>query len=154
MHVEIEVLPAMRLASIRHVGPYNQIGKSFEKLGAIAGPAGLFGHPGAAMVASYLDDAEATPPDALRSDAGVVVPDDVALPAGLTEVRIPAGRYARYTHIGPFEGLGDAWTRLVGEWLPASGQHVAPGPALEIYRSDMRTTPREDLRTDIYVPLE
>lgn len=153
MDVAIEHMPALRLGTVSHRGPYNQIGKAFEKLGRIAGPSGLFAHPGAAMIATYHDDPEGTPPDELRSDAGIVVPDDLPLPASLTEVRIPEGDYAKYTHIGPFEGLGDAWQRLMGEWVPASGRRVADSPSFEIYRSDMRTTPKEQLRTDIYVPL-
>ena len=153
MQVDILELPARRLAAVRHTGAYNQVGKAFERLGAIAGPAGLFAHPGAAMFAAFHDDPEDTPVDALRSDACISIPDDVPLPAGTAELRLPAGRYARYTHIGPFEGLGDAWSRVMGEWLPASGQRAAEGPALEHYLSDMRTTPREELRTDLLVPL-
>ena len=42
MQVDIEHLPDLRLATVTHVGPYNQIGKAFEKLGMIAGPRGLF----------------------------------------------------------------------------------------------------------------
>ncbi len=47
--------------------------------------------------------------------------------------------------------LSDVWSRFMGEALPASGYVVADGPGLEIYRSDMRTTPREELRTDLLV---
>lgn len=153
MQIEIEQLPALRLATITHVGPYNQIGKAFEQLGAIAGRAGLFAHPGAMMIATYDDDPEATPVEELRSRAGISIPDGVPMPAGLEEQRLPAGAYARYTHIGPFEMLGDVWSRFMGEALPASGHEFADGPALEIYRSDMRTTPKEQLRTDLLVPV-
>ncbi len=153
MNVAIEHLHSLRLGTVSHRGPYNQIGKAFERLGQIAGAAGLFAHPGAAMIATYHDDAAATPPEELRSEAGIIVPAGVPLPAALTEVHIPEGDYARYTHIGPFEGLGDAWQRLMGEWVPAIGRRVADSPSFEIYRSDMRRTPREQLRTDLYVPL-
>jgi AraC family transcriptional regulator len=153
MHVDIEQLAEKRLGAIRHMGPYNQIGRAFERLGSVAGPAGLFQDPAAAMIAIYYDDPESTPPEALRSDAGIAVSEGRALPAGLSEVRLPAGRYARTTHIGPFDTLGDTWMRFMGEWLPASGHQVADGPAFELYVSDMRTTPKEELRTDIYVPI-
>ena len=153
MDVAIEHMPPLRLGTVSHRGPYNQIGKAFEKLGQIAGPSGLFGQPGAAMIATYHDDPDATPPDELRSEAGIIVPEGVPLPAALEEVHIPEGDYAKYTHIGGFEGLPDAWQRLMGEWVPASGRRLADSPSFEIYRSDMRTTPKEQLRTDIYVPL-
>lgn len=154
MQVDIEQLPALRLATVPHIGPYNQIGAAFERLGAIAGGAGLFAHPGAMMVAAYQHDPDATPVDELRSDAGISIPDTVAVPAGLEELRIAAGRYAKYTHIGRFDVLGDVWSRFMGEAIPASGLRVADGPALEIYRSDMRTTPPDQLQTDLLVPLQ
>ncbi len=36
MQIELEQLPSLRLATITHVGPYNQIGEAFARLGAIA----------------------------------------------------------------------------------------------------------------------
>jgi AraC family transcriptional regulator len=152
MHVDIEQFPATRLATVHHKGPYPEIGKAFEKLGAIAGPAGLFQHA-RGMIAIYHDDPDATPAEELRSDAGLVVPDETELPEGLDEGRIPAGRYAKTTHVGPYDGLPEAWGRLMGEWLPSSGHRVGDGPAFEVYVNDMRTTPRDKLRTDLYVPL-
>jgi len=153
MQVELEQMPPLRLATVTHVGPYNQIGRAFERLGAIAAREGLFAHPGALMIATYDDDPEATPVEELRSRAGISIPEDVPLPDGAEEQRIRGGAYARYTHIGPFEMLGDVWSRFMGEALPASGHEFADGPALEIYRSDMRTTPKEQLRTDLLVPV-
>lgn len=41
----------------------------------------------------------------------------------------------------------------MGEALPARGHLVADGPVIAIYRSDVRTTPEEQLRTDLPVPL-
>jgi AraC family transcriptional regulator len=153
MQVDIEQFPETRLATVSHRGPYHEIGKAFERLGGIAGPAGLFAHAGG-MVAIYHDDPESTPAAELRSDAGLIVPDGIALTSELTEKRIPAGRYAKTTHIGPYDGLGETWGRLMGEWLPSSGHKVGNGPAFEVYVSDMRTTPKEQLRTDLYVSVD
>jgi AraC family transcriptional regulator len=154
MPLAIEQFPATRLATVRHRGPYNQIGAAFGRLSAIAGPAGLFAQPDALVVAIYHDDPESKAIEELQSDAAVSIGDGVPMPDGLHESTIPAGRYACWTHIGPFEGLGDAWTRFMGQAIPAESLRVAPGPAFEVYRSDMRTTPKEQLRTDLYVPIE
>jgi AraC family transcriptional regulator len=153
MKVSIETMSALRLASVRHLGPYNTIGDSFAQLGQLAGPAGLV-TGNALMVAIYHDDPEATAPSELRSDAGISVTEEQTIPASLHEVRVPGGRYAMTTHIGSFAGLGDTWARLMGEWLPQSGHRLADGVSYEIYRSDMRTTPESELRTDIFVPIE
>ncbi len=124
-----------------------------EQLGAIAGQAGLFAHPGAIMLATYDDDPDGKPPEELRSHAGISIPDEVPLPHGAVEQRIEGGTYARYTHIGAYDILGDVWSRFMGVALPASGRLLADGPALEIYRSDMRTIPKDKLRTDLLVPV-
>jgi AraC family transcriptional regulator len=153
MHVEIKDMPARRLATIRHVGPYMQIGKAFEQLGAIAGAAGLYKHPGAAMLALYHDDPEAVSPDQLRSDAGISVPEGVPLPAGLAEQRVAAGRYACTLHLGPYDRLPDTWARLMGEWLPASEHRLGSGASYEIYLNNPMNTPKEKLETEVCIPL-
>ncbi|HEX5110026.1 MAG TPA: AraC family transcriptional regulator [Vicinamibacterales bacterium] len=154
MEVEIKEMPELRVGAVRHVGPYNQIPQAFERLGSIAGPAGLAGRPDAALVAIYYDDPDTTPQPELRSDAGLTVPERTPLPSGLTEQRLAPGRYARTVHGGPYEQLGDAWARFMGEWLPSSGFRIGPGPSYEIYRNTPATAPKEQLLTDLYLPLE
>ncbi|MEW5849588.1 MAG: AraC family transcriptional regulator [Myxococcota bacterium] len=154
MKVEIAEYPELRVATVRHMGPYNQIPQAFERLGALVEPAGLLQHPGAAMVAIYHDDPETTPLDALRSDAGIVVPHDIPLPQGLQEQRVSAGRYASTTHVGPYQTLGDTWARFMGEWLPSSGHRLGRGASYEVYRNTpLNAAPRE-LRTELFIPLE
>lgn len=153
MQVEVRRREAQRLATVRHVGPYPSIGQAFARLGALAGPAGLFAQPNVEMIALYHDDPDTVAAAELRSDAGITVPPGVALPAGLVEAWIPAGRYACATHVGPYSLLGDVWSRLMGEWLPKSGQRLGEGTGFEIYRNDPMTVPPNELRTEIYLPL-
>ncbi len=150
--VDIVDRPALRLGAVRHVGPYQDIGRAFGRLGGIAATAGLFERPGAAMIAIYHDDTAATPAAELRSDAAIVVPDDAPIPAELTEVRLAGGRYARHVHVGPYSGLPQAWN-VMRDWLPSSGHRRGAGPSYEHYVSDMRTTPPDELRTALYMPL-
>jgi AraC family transcriptional regulator len=152
MEVEIKNMPERRVGTVRHVGPYNQIPQAFERLGAIAGPAGLLRHA-SDMIAIYHDDPESTPQDQLRSDAAVVVPQGVDLPKGLVEQHIAGGRYARTVHVGPYEQLGDAWARFLGEWIPASGNRIGDGVSYEIYMNTPAQVPKQELRTELYVPL-
>jgi AraC family transcriptional regulator len=154
MNVEIKQMPRLRVATVRHTGPYNQIPHAFEHLGSIAGPAGLIRQPDTTMLAIYHDDPETTPQDQLRSDAALVIPDDVPLPEGLVEQFIPPGRYACTVHVGPYEHLGDAWARFMGEWLPASGYRVGTGPSYEIYRNTPGDVPKQELYTEMYVAIE
>jgi AraC family transcriptional regulator len=153
MQVEITEIPALRVASVRHIGPYNQISKAFERLGQLAAPAGLICTPEVAMVGLYYDDPESVPPDQLRADAGLVVATDAKLPTGLDEQQLAAGRYAKTIHRGSYEQLGDTWARFLGEWLPASGNRLGDGPSFEIYRNTPMDVPQDQLVTEIYAPL-
>ena len=153
MDVEITNRPELRAVGLRHVGPYSGIGEAFRRLGEIAGRAGL-GGPGTMMIGVYHDDPRTTPEQQLRSDAALVIPADVRVPEGLTEITIPAGRYARTTHVGPYEKLPDAWGRLMGEWLPSSGQRAGDGASYELYRNDPRTAKPQELITELYAPLK
>ncbi len=152
MNVEVKDMPALRVAAVQHIGPYSRISEAFTALGQIAGAANLFG-PNSTMLAIYHDDPETTPEAELRSAAGVTVEPDITLPAELAEQWIPGGRYACTTHVGPYEQLPDVWARLMGGWLPESGHSAGGGVSFEIYRNTPADTPREQLRTELYVPL-
>ena len=152
MQVEITNRPELRVAAVQHVGPYNRISEAFGRLGAIAGKAGLVG-PAASMVAIYHDDPKVTPEEKLRSDAGITIQPTAKVPAPLNEVKIPAGRYARTTYNGPYEGLPDVWSRFMGEWLPKSGHRFGDGSSYELYRNNPTNAKPQDLLTDLYIPL-
>ena len=105
------------------------------------------------MLAIFHDDPKSTPPQQLRSDAAIAVKAGTPLPDGLSELFVSGGRYARATHMGAYEGLPDAWAQF-GASLGSSGYRMGKGPGLEIYRNDMSQTPKEELRTDLYLPVE
>jgi AraC family transcriptional regulator len=152
MNVTIEDISELRVATVHHVGPYNRISEAFQRLGEIAAAANLL-KPGAMMLAIYHDDPETTPVEQLQSDAGVTVPEGTELPEGIVEKRLPAGSYARTTHLGPYTTLGDTWSRFMGEWLPKSGERVGAGPSYEVYRNNPTNAQPDALRTDLYLPI-
>lgn len=57
------------------------------------------------------------------------------------------------SHVGPYDGLGDTWAWLMGEWLPRSGNRVGDGMSYEVHRSTPTNAKPPELLTDIYVPL-
>ncbi|HUQ87565.1 MAG TPA: GyrI-like domain-containing protein [Vicinamibacterales bacterium] len=147
MNVEIRECPQIRIAGIRHIGPYNEIGRSFQRLGSV-----LKGPPpeGSQMIAVFHDDPATTPADRLRSDAAMTLPNNAKTPDGLIEQRIPAGRYARTVHKGPYEGLPATWNALKNEWLPKSG-HKMGTASYELYVNNPMTTEKSELVTEIYL---
>jgi AraC family transcriptional regulator len=153
MDVQIKQQPELRCFCVRHVGPYDGISEAFDRLHRLATSAGLETLGGVKLLGLYHDDAQSTPAAELRSDAALGVPEGVRLPDGLVEQRLPAGRYAMTTHVGPYERLNDAWARLMREWLPASGERAAKGSRYELYRNTPANAPKDELVTELYVPL-
>ncbi|HEY1375897.1 MAG TPA: GyrI-like domain-containing protein [Gemmataceae bacterium] len=151
MDVRIETVPPMRVAFIRHVGPYIGVGPTWGRLFAWAGPRGLTRVP--RMLGLCHDDPDVTPPDKLRYDACLVV-DESVRPEGDVGVQdVGGGEYAVATHRGPYEALGQTYARLSGEWLPASGRELRSSPPFEVYLNSPQTTAPADLLTEIYLPL-
>ena len=150
MEVTIVEQPELRIAGIRHIGSYQQIGSEFGRLGKILkGPP----PPGSQMIALYHDDPAVTAPDHLRSDAALTLSVHTPAPDGLIEQRVPAGRYARTVHRGGYEGLPATWAALKNEWLPGTG-HRMIHPGYEIYVNNPMTAAKEDLITEIYMRLD
>lgn len=150
MDVTIVDQPELRIAGIRHIGPYQQIGKAFGALGGLLkGPPPL----GSLMIGVFHDDPGKTPADQLRSDAAITLPGNAHAPDGLIEQRLPAGRYARLVHQGAYEGLPAAWKSLKEDWLPKSG-FTHPTTSYELYVNNPMTTKPAELLTEIYLRLE
>ena len=152
MQIDVIERPQMRAAALRHVGPYPQIGPVFDKLVGIAVVSGWFSLPEACTLLMTYDCPDTVPATELRSDAAVVVGPDSVLPVDVDELIIPAGRYVRGVYIGPYSGLADAWTAF-SDNVRAAGYAVEGSTALEMYVSDPRSCPVDELRTELYLPL-
>jgi AraC family transcriptional regulator len=153
MNVEIVERPEMRVAGVRHVGPYHQLHAAFERLGTIAGSSGLFARPGVAVLGVYHDTLSDVPEDELRSDAAVTLPDDAPCPDGLAEQRIPGGRYATAIHEGSYARLADTWAAVM-RTIAGDGHATRQSPCFEIYRNQPGQVPDEELRTELFVPVQ
>ena len=152
MEVRLEQMPALRVAFIRYVGPFETVGVAWGRLTMWAGPRGLIG-PATRFLCVWLDDPEVTAPEKLRGDVCVTVSEAVP-PEGEIGVReLPGGEYAVATHRGPYGLLGETYARLCGQWAPAAGRELRDAPAFEVYLNDPRATPETELLTEVYLPL-
>ena len=152
MDVTIKPMAPMRVAFMRHVGPYSTVGETWDRFLPVLGKDGRL--DGECMILGIChDDPEVTPPERIRYDACVTV-DESFMPDGEIGVQvIPGGDYAMTTHFGPYEKVGETYARLFGQWLPRSGRELRGTPCFEVYLNDPHSTEPEDLLTDIYVPL-
>lgn len=151
--VKITKAPKRRLAAHHHIGPYNEIAKSFEQASAVFTARNLW--PQArGMAGIYFDDPGTVPAEKLRSCAGVEVGEDFTIPDPLEEVVIEGGEAAVLTLKGPYTELQAAYDWFYGQWLPQSGRMPADQPSYEIYLNSMMDTAPADLLTEIYMPLQ
>jgi len=95
--------------------------------------------PDMRFVAAFVIEAAAAP--------------DMSTQPGLSWETIPAGRWAVFRHIGPYETLSKSWQAIYGQWLPASGQQLRPAAPFERYENEPGEVPAEQLITDIHVPI-
>jgi len=150
--VRIERVPPMRVAFLRHVGPYAEVGAAWTTLMSWVGAHGLFG-PATRAVGIMHDDPDITAPEKLRYDAAVTIARDAASEGAIGIQDVPGGEYAIARHRGPYHLISATFARLCGEWLPESGRELASAPALEFYLNTPQATKPEDLLTDACLPL-
>lgn len=65
---------------------------------------------------------------------------------------LPAGRYAETVHLGPYQELDETFFAALDGELHAKGLEPTGAP-LEVWESDPRVGPPEELRTTILVPV-
>lgn len=152
MEVKIENIEPMRVAFVRHVGPYNQAGVAWEKLCTHLGKEGCLG-PESKFVGICYDDPEVTPPEKIRYDACITV-DESFVPTDEIGVQtIGGGEYAVTTHFGPYDNLSQTYSRLFRDWLMKSDREISQDPCMEFYLNDPESTEPDDLLTDVCLPL-
>lgn len=151
--VTIEHHEAVRLMSVPHIGPYLQIDAAMGQLFGTLAQAELLS-PDTRMQAVFYDDPDLVPAEDLRAAACSPCAEDLELPDGVEELRRPAGAYAKLQYTGPYADMKDAYRWLYGVWLPISGYEISERPGFEAYLNSPVDTKPEDLRSDIFLPVE
>lgn len=143
----------MRVAFLRHVGPYDEVGETW---GRLTSPLGREGHLGGEqmMFGICYDDPAVTPAEKIRYDACVTVNESFAPFEGIETKIVEGGEFAVATYQGPYSGLSKAYNELFGQWLPRSGRELRNAPPMECYLNSPENTEPSELLTDIFAPIE
>jgi len=151
---QVKELPERHVALVEHIGPYNQIGKAFERIFGWAGPKGLVQFPKTESLAVYYGDGEKTSESELRSAACLTVPEGTEGEGEVKIETIPGGLFAvAHVEIDGSE-FGEAWDKLVGEWMPANGCAPDEGRlCYERYLNDHEQHPQKKFIVDICEPV-
>jgi AraC family transcriptional regulator len=151
--VRIEKYSPRCVAFLRHIGPFDTVEPTFQRLLAWAGQHNLF-RADSLVIGMCLDDPDVTPADRIRFDCCVTVGDEVKPEGEIGVQTIAGGEHAIVTHRGPYNRLHEVYRWLYGVWLPTSGREPGDAPPFEVYRNSPDQTQPDDLVTDICVPLE
>lgn len=149
---ELVVLDTVPTAVVKHADvSMERIREVFDTSFAALGGSGVV--PAGAAFAVYRGD----PADQFDVEVGFPLAGPLAAPVPNGELTVepsvlPAGRAVTLSHVGGYDGLGDAWARLFSGVV---GGGLRPGEAIiEVYVT--APTPDADpagMRTDLFVML-
>ena len=154
MSAQLTLLSPIRVAILRHTGPYDGIGPVFDRLWAWVEANQVEVQR---TIGIYYDNPDFVPAAQLRSAACVEVRgayqagDTGGLP--ITVEEIPGGTYATSRHVGSYDELAKVWTDLTNYVEKTLGRTIGDGPAFEVYVNDAFETPENQLITELYMPV-
>lgn len=151
--VDVRELPELNVAYVRHVGRYQEIGGAFQRLMRWAGPRRIFKNPHTQILAVYYDNPDVTQVSQLRVDACITVPEGTKTQRDIGAMRIPGGLFAVATvEIDPSQ-YGEAWDRLMTDWLPESGYQPDSRLCYENYLNNPDEHPEKKHIVEICEPI-
>lgn len=164
MDVRIKTFAPCLVAAVRHTGAYDESGPAWDALCGGLAKNGLLSAQAVAYGVSY-DNPDITPPSKCRMDACVSLPQgldetcEALRPLLLDEkifLRHVGGeqKYAALLVKGSYMLLHPAYRSLFGMWFPQSGHEPFNDPGFEIYWNSPKTTPENELLTEICIPLK
>jgi AraC family transcriptional regulator len=145
-------LRPMHLATIRHLGPYEDVPEAlFDRLALWSARCRL---PGPRVWMGMGHDAPSiTAPEALRFDACLVVPGPFASQGEIVHRVFAGGDFALTTHVGPYDTLGAAYTTIMPRLLRDRRMVPIGLPAVEIYHTSRVAVHAQVNHTDICLPV-
>ncbi len=150
--VEIRILPERPALGLLHKGPYNEIGRTFDRLFMTLQAENLITHV-RGMFGRYVDDPTSVAPADLRSYACVFVDSTTLAANSLERFTAGGGAHGVLVYKGPYAAMQPAYDRLFGTWLPQSGREARDAPVLEIYLNTPMDAAPQDLLTEICLPI-
>jgi AraC family transcriptional regulator len=119
MHVELRLLPPMRLAYMRCTGPYGDpaIEQTWQRFAAWHQQHGLHASQ-RTLLGIYQDRPAITPPEQCRYDCCVEVAEDFMPSTEVALQDFAGGRYVCGYFSGDTADIHAAWAHLSDTWLP------------------------------------
>lgn len=151
---KIKTVKAKRLIYAQALGAYDESSqKAWQQVCDYAKQKHLFGFR-TEFIGISFDDPTVTESEKLRYNACLTVSKEVKPEAEIGVMEIPEGKYAIFTHKGPYEELNSSYNYIYGQWLSQNKVTLRDEPCLENYLNSPDKTRPEKLLTEIMVPIE
>lgn len=152
MKVITKKIKPMRVACLRHVGPYEDTRQTWKQLWSSLETDKQINRR-SLFIGIGHDNPAVTPAAELRYDACITVDEayEPRKPIGLQT--IDGGDHAIAKNI-PVGKIKEAFHYLYGKWLARSSRELRPAPAFIVFVNAREHGVPEKLRVDIYMPLQ
>jgi len=150
LEIKLKKTEPWQAATIKHVGPYKEVGKLYEEIIKwlrqkqlkITGPP--FGW--------FYDNPEEVPVNRLRGEVGFPFKGEVKSEGSIKIKKIPAQEVLYTIHKGPYMEVGPAYTALF-QHAREKG-YIPQGCPMEIYLNDPAKVPKNELLTEVQLPIK
>ena len=150
---KIVTLEPKNLIYVALTGAYESLdyGKAYEQLWAVIKAQKLFTKGIESICISY-DDPKITEGSLQRSDVCLAI-HKLATPQDEVSCKtLAGGKYAVFFYQGSYENLSQVYDTAV-RWVIDHQYTLREEPFFEKYLNDARRTPKEKLKTEIYIPI-
>jgi AraC family transcriptional regulator len=151
---KIKVISPKKVIYAEVIGSYNETPKiAWDKVCGFAQKNRLFGFRNEFIGISH-DDPKITEPDRMRYDACIVIHRDAKPEGDIGVKEIAGGKYAVFTHKGPYENFTHSYDYIFGKWIRDNSIELRDEPGFELYLNSPDNTKPEKLLTEIWIPIK
>lgn len=150
---KIVILEPKNLIYVALTGAYGSLdyGKAYEQLWAVIKAQKLFTKGIESICISY-DDPKITEGSLQRSDVCLAIHKPATPQQEVSCKTLAGGKYAVFFYQGCYENLSQVYDTAV-RWVIDQQYTLREEPFFEKYLNDARRTPKEKLKTEIYIPI-
>ena len=150
---KIVTLEPKNLIYVALTGAYGSLdyGKAYEQLWAVIKAQKLFTKGIESICISY-DDPKITEGSLQRSDVCLAIHKPASPQDEVSCKTLAGGKYAVFFYQGSYENLSQVYDTAV-RWVIDHEYTLREEPFFEKYLNDARRTPKEKLKTEIYIPI-
>ncbi len=155
---EIEEVPSFEILYLTYQGDYENItglNKTWKQLIAYASGHNLL-QDDTIILGEILDDNEITDSLHCRYNAAIILKQKLDFSTkGLFKTKcIEQQKYAKFAHKGSHETCMETYDQIYAYWMIEVQLEFEDKPILEFYLNDEANTRKEDLLTEIYIPVK